>query len=240
MDIFEIKNLTCGYQRDVDIVKNFSMKVVKNTVVTILGPNGAGKSTILKAIFGALHPREGKILFKDQEITGLTPYRVKGKGISLIPQSSSTFPYMSVGENIKMGAWTLRKNKRQYQERLERIYADFPILAEMKQKQAAFLSGGQQKMLEIAKGVITPTELLLIDEPSAGLAPKIAKQVYQWALEFKKEASIILVDQDIRSAVEISDYIYFIRLGENHVEGPKGEIESRLDDIVYSCLTDAA
>ena len=236
--MLEIQNLSCAYQKDIEIVSNFRMKAEKGTIVSILGPNGAGKSTILKSIFGILSPAKGTIKINGEDITYTAPEGKKIKGISYIPQNSSIFPNLTVEENIKIGGWSIRNKKSELAERIKAVYNKFPDLAEMKRKEATFLSGGQQKMLAIAKGIVTKTQLLLIDEPSAGLAPKIVKPIYQWLTDFKSKSTIILVDQNLRGAIEISDYVYIIRLGRNFCEGKGDLIKPKIKEIMRKCLID--
>jgi ABC-type branched-subunit amino acid transport system ATPase component len=212
------------------------MNVKKGTIVSILGPNGAGKSTLLKSIFGIIQPKNGKVIFNGEDITNGLPHEKKIKGISYVPQKTSIFPNLTVEENIKLGGWVIRNNKEKIKDRIESVFSVFPDLAQMKHKEATFLSGGQQKMLEIAKGIVTETQLLLIDEPSAGLAPSIMKQIYQWLVDYKSQSTIILVDQNLRGATQISDYVYIIRLGMNFCEGKASDIETRLTEIMRECL----
>ncbi|MEM2339264.1 MAG: ABC transporter ATP-binding protein [Nitrososphaerales archaeon] len=232
-----VSSITAGYYEDIDILNDVSLKVDKGKVVGIIGPNGAGKSTLLKTIFGYLKPRKGKIIFMDKDITGFKPYELKRMGISYVPQDFSVFPQLTVEENLKLGAWIFKDEKDKIYEKLDAIYQQFPNLAKKRNKKAVWLSGGELRMLEIAKAAMTDPKLMLIDEPSAGLAPKFVEEVYERIKQHSFEGiSILLVDQNIVKAVEISEYLYMIEIGRVKVEGPKEFFEKNLEEIIKSSL----
>jgi ABC-type branched-subunit amino acid transport system ATPase component len=239
MDILALKEISGGYQEGVDILQSVSLTVEKRSLTVLIGPNGAGKSTMLKTIFGFLKPREGGILFDKHEIHPLLPYQIKRLGVSYVPQGINLFPQLTVEENLKLGGWILRKDKARLDEQLDKIYGIFPVLKELRSTKATKLSGGQSKMLSIAKEVITEPSLMLVDEPAAGLAPQIAAQAYDFLLNTKEAlgASILLVDHNMEKAVEISDYVYVLNLGQIKCEGPKREFEGgRIKDVIRECL----
>ena len=235
--ILEVSNLTVGYYKDIDILTDLSLKVKKKTTTCLIGPNGAGKSTLLKTIFGFLTPKKGEILYDGESIVGEKPYALIRKGIYYVPQENSIFPQLTVEENIMMAMWTFRKDKELVQKRLKEVYHEFPNLAKKRHMKATFLSGGELKMLELAKAFSIEPRLLLIDEPTAGLAPKLQHQVYSKITEFKKSGiSILLVDQNIEKGIDISDYVYMIKLGKNEVEGPRDFFKKSIEEIMRKSL----
>lgn len=223
--MIEIKDLYVGYYKDLDILQGVSLKAEKAQIVSVLGANGVGKSTLLKAIYGFLKPRAGEILLDGKEITGLPSHELISQGISYIPQHSSVFPHMSVEDNLTLGAWTFRREKERVREKLEENYQRFPILRERKNDDAGLLSGGMQRMVEVGRTLMTDPKVILVDEPTAGLAKMLSAEVYQMLTDLRDNdgLSIILVDQEIRQALKITDYVYVLELGKNRVEGQAQE-----------------
>jgi branched-chain amino acid transport system ATP-binding protein len=220
--MLEAKEVFVGYYKGIDILQGVSVRARENEITAVLGPNGVGKSTLLKTIYGFLKPNKGKIVYNGEDITGIDPYEVPKRGIAYIPQRQNVFPYMTVEENLQLGAWTFKRDKKRIKTRLEEIYNRFPILKERRKMEAGLLSGGEQRMVEIGRALMTNPNILLIDEPTAGLAPKVARAIYDVLKMLKEEGrTILLVDQNIRQAVENSDYVYALELGKNKVEGPK-------------------
>lgn len=223
--MIEIKDLYVGYYKDLDILQGVSLKAEKAQIVSVLGANGVGKSTLLKAIYGFLKPRAVEILLDGKEITGLPSHELISQGISYIPQHSSVFPHMSVEDNLTLGAWTFRREKERVREKLEENYQRFPILRERKNDDAGLLSGGMQRMVEVGRTLMTDPKVILVDEPTAGLAKMLSAEVYQMLTDLRDNdgLSIILVDQEIRQALKITDYVYVLELGKNRVEGQAQE-----------------
>ncbi len=223
--MIEIKDLHVGYYRDLNILQGVSMRAEKSNITTVLGANGVGKSTLLKAIFGFLKPRAGQILLQDQDISGTPPHRLIELGVSYIPQHSSVFPYMSVEDNLRLGAWTFRRDKARVQRKLEENYERFSLLRERRNDDTGLLSGGMQRMVEVGRTLMTDPNLILVDEPTAGLAKMLSAEVYKMLgdLRDKEGLTIILVDQEIRQALKIADYVYVLELGRNRVDGPTQE-----------------
>lgn len=234
--LLNVRNLTCGYDSDIDILHNVSLQVDRSSIVGLIGPNGAGKSTLLRTIFGLLRPKEGSIFYREEDITGSPPHLTKRKGISFVTQMTSICPQLTVEENLLLGAWIFRSKKDELKARLQDTFSEYPVLKDMRGKKAVFLSGGQLKMLEIAKGLITHPDLLLFDEPAAGLAPKIANEVYEHISEKKEGLSILLVDHNIPKVIEIADYIYFLDMGKITFEGSKCVFEKDIRKIIRSSL----
>ena len=235
--MLSIKNITSGYVEEIDILKDVSIEVRERVVTGIIGPNGAGKSTLLKTIFGFLHPRTGKILFEGHEIQNHPPYQLKQMGISYMLQEYSTFPQLTVKDNLLLGAWIFRRDRDLVKQRLEEVYEFFPMLAERRAEKATYLSGGFLQMLSIGKEIITKPKLLLIDEPSAGLAPRIVKEIYNLLLRIAEQGTtILLVDQNIMKALEVSDFMYLLEMGQIKQGGPKEDFEQGIREIIRDSL----
>jgi ABC-type branched-subunit amino acid transport system ATPase component len=236
----ELEHVAAGYVEGIDILGDITLRVEPGSITGVIGPNGAGKSTLLKTIFGFLHPRRGRITLDGRDIAALAPYEVKRLGISYVPQGANVFPQLTVEENLQLGAWVIRDDRARVAGRLESAYAAFPRLREKRRRRATTLSGGEAKMLSLAKELVTEPTLLLVDEPSAGLAPRIVEQVYAQLLEVGKQGvTILLVDQNINKAVQVSSYLYLIERGEVRREGPRSEFADQLHAIVRDALLGA-
>ncbi len=223
--MLEVRGLFVGYYKDLNILQDINVIAEKGKISTILGANGVGKSTMLKAVFGFLKPNAGEILFDGQSILKTPPYRRIQKGLAYIPQQPGIFRDMTVEENLQIGGWTFRRNKKRVKEKIEENYARFPILAERRKQITGQLSGGQQRMVEIGRTLMSEPKMLLVDEPTAGLAKLLTQEVYRMltALRDKEGLTILLVDQEIRKALKISDYVYVLELGRNKYEGPASQ-----------------
>lgn len=233
----EVKNVTCGYQRDIIILHDVSIFSERSKVTGIIGPNGAGKSTLLKTICGYLKPKHGTIIFDGDDITNIEPHVLPKKGLVCVPQHRSLFPYLTARENLEMGAWTFRKDRARVKESIEEAGKRFPILETRAKIKAGRLSGGEQRMLELARALMVKPKTILVDEPTAGLAPKVVEQVYQKLNDIKEEGtSILLVDQNIKRALALSDYIYVISGGKVIDEGPVGKFTEQLNSLIRNWL----
>jgi len=233
----EIKALTAGYNREMSILEDVDLTARHGLVTVILGPNGAGKSTLLKTIYGYLQPRRGEIRHDGQSIVGLQPKDMLRQGIAYLLQGRSTFPAMTVQENLELGLWSLRSDRQRRANALDEVYRRFPRLQERRSAPAGLLSGGEQRMLEIARLTMTRPKTLLLDEPSVGLMPRLVDAVYDEIRRLKQEKfTILIVDQNIRKSIEIADYVYVLRLGRNSHHGPQSEFAARLSDIVKEWL----
>jgi branched-chain amino acid transport system ATP-binding protein len=219
--LLEIRDVVAGYLKGVDVLQHINLHVNEREMVCLIGPNGAGKSTVLRAISGLLKPSQGQILFGGKDIGRLRPDQVLQEGIAHVPQGHSAFPKMSVEENLLMGAYLL-KDKAERRRRTARVYEMFDMLAGRRQENAGNLSGGQQKVLEIGRALMMNPRLILFDEPSLGLAPRIARQVFDTIKQLQKEAGItvLVVEQNARSGLAISDRAYVLELGKDRLEGP--------------------
>jgi ABC-type branched-subunit amino acid transport system ATPase component len=232
-----VQGVTSGYVKGIDIVNDVSLEIQEDAITGIIGPNGAGKSTLLKTIFGFLHPSQGKMVFNGREIQTLSPFKLKQLGICYVPQDINTFPRLTVEENLMLGAWTFKRQRTLLKQRLGEIYDFFPILGTKRGEKATFLSGGELQMLAIGKEVMTTPELLLVDEPSAGLAPMLVSEIYAFLERVREQGvTIFLVDQNITKAVEVSDYMYLLEMGKIKKQGPKEDFEENIRDIIKDSL----
>jgi len=223
--MLEIKDLYVGYYEDLHILRGLSLTAETGKLTTILGANGVGKSTLLKAVYGFLKPHSGQVLLNGNDVTGTPTHRLIDLGISYIPQQPGVFKHMSVRENLMLGAWTFQKDKKRIESKIEDNFNRFPILREKQHDHAGSLSGGQQRMVEIGRTLMTDPEVILVDEPTAGLAKLLSEEVYEMLVDLRDEEglTILLVDQEIREALKIADYVYVLELGRNKFEGPPSE-----------------
>jgi len=216
--ILSIDDLVSGYGK-MEILHGVSLSVRKGEIVALIGPNGAGKSTVLKAAAGLLHVRSGRVAFLGDEITNHPPYRIVEKGLAFNPQGRVVFPDMTVHEHLDMGAWTV-KDRREKEKATERIRVLFPWLVEKKSRKGKEMSGGEQQMLSLARALMIQPKLLLLDEPSLGLSPKMVKTVFEKIVEIKKTGiPCLIVEQKAAMALEYSDYGYVLEMGNNRYEG---------------------
>ena len=217
--ILEIQNLELSYGA-VQVLWGVSLSVRKGQVVCIIGPNGAGKTTTLNAIIGTLRPIRGRILFEGREITGLPPYQRVARHIGLVPEGRQLWPGMTVEDNLLMGAFPPPLRPRATHN-LENIYGMFPRLKERRHQLAGTLSGGEQQMCAIGRGLMAEPHLLLLDEPSLGLAPILVDEIFRFVEEIVKHGvTILLVAQNIDYALEVSNYGYVMETGRIVLEGP--------------------
>jgi branched-chain amino acid transport system ATP-binding protein len=227
------KNLTAGY-KGIEVIKDINFKIEPGEIVAIIGPNGAGKSTFLKSIFNLAEVYSGRIYFKDKDITDLETHDLIYYGISYVPQGRLVFSNMTVLENLEMGAFIF-DDKDLIKNNLEHVYREFPVLKRKKDELAGNLSGGEQQMLAIARALMQSPELLLLDEPSLGLAPKVVSEIFEKVLKLKSEGiSIIIVEQNAKKAVEIADRTYIFEDGKIALEGGKEILKDlRIKEIYF-------
>ncbi len=200
-----------------DILQGVSIRVEPSEIVTIIGPNGAGKSTFLKTLAGLLKPHQGEIVFRDKAIHGLRPVEITRQGLCYVPQEENIFPNLSVAENLEMGAYVLQRG---WQQRQKDVFGRFPILEERKGTRAGALSGGERQMLAMGMALMVEPRLLLLDEPSAGLAPNLVDLIFEKILEINRQAvAILMVEQNALESLQISHRGYVIVMGRNRMEG---------------------
>jgi ABC-type branched-subunit amino acid transport system ATPase component len=237
--LLTVRDLHAGYLPGVDILRGLSLEARPNDITLVIGPNGAGKSTLLRTVFAFLSPNQGSITFRGGATAGLRPSDLKAAGISYVTQDINSFPNLTVEENLRMGAWVFRRDKRRLQRQLERVYATFPALAEKRRARAGELSGGQGRMLSVAREMMTEPQLLLVDEPTAGLAPNLVEQVYDILISTKKTSgiAILLVEQNVEQALPLADYLYLLNLGRVKAEGPGRDFDNaRVRTLIQECL----
>ncbi len=223
--ILEISRLVAGYGKS-EVLHGINMTVRAGEIVTMVGANGAGKSTTLRSIFGLTDVRSGAITFNGRNITGLRPHRVVTRGLALVPQERSIFPTLTVQENLEMGGYTMGRGA--LQERTEKVFQRFPRLRERHRQKAGTLSGGERQMLAIGRGLMTDPALLMLDEPSLGLAPKIVEAVFEQILLIHQGGTtVFLVEQNARRALSIAHRAYVLELGQVRHQGSGREL---LDD----------
>ena len=219
-----LENVYAGYQ-GCDILQGVDLKVNAGEIVCVIGPNGAGKSTVFKAIYGLVKVRQGKVFFNDRDITALKPQQVLKAGIAIVPQMRSLFAQMSVRENLELGMY-LEKNKKRIQQRINYVLDLFPKLAQRQSQQAGTLSGGEQRMLEIGRSLMLEPQMVMMDEPSAGLSPSMTKMVFENILRLNQEIglTVLAIEQNARQGLEASHRGYVLELGKNTYEGLASEL----------------
>ena len=220
--MFEVSGLHSGYDGTI-IIEDININVQHNEIVTIIGPNGSGKSTLLKSIFGIVKPQQGKIEFLNEQITGMKPFRVFEKGISYVPQVENIFSNLTISENLDIGFYTSKINDTKNE--LDKIYSIFPQLKNKKSIKSGNLSGGERQMLAISRALIGDPKLLLLDEPTASLAPNLVSEIMQKLIQIKDSGtSILLVEQNAKKSLDISERCYVLVMGKNFFEGKASEI----------------
>ncbi len=224
------QGIVAGYGK-LTILHGVDFHVDKGEIVCMIGPNGAGKSTVFKTVYGFLSPREGTIQLNGKDIHGLPPERILEQGITFVPQGRSTFPQMSVRENLRLGMFTV-KDKRRIDEAMDRVLTMFPRLKERLNQYAGTMSGGEQRQLEIGRALMLDPQVIMLDEPSAGLSPAISKMIFSTLAQLNKEygVTVFMVEQNARQGLEISHRGYVLELGLVKYEG-KGQ-ELLTDDKV--------
>lgn len=230
--IVEVKNLRAGYT-GLEILKGISMHVNRGEIVALIGPNGAGKSTLLKSIFNLCDIYSGKIIFRGNDITKAKTFELISYGMSYIPQGRGIFSTLTVMENLEMAGYNL--DKKEVEERIGKIFKMFPFLEERSNDYAFSLSGGQQQILSFARALMQKPELMLLDEPSLGMAPKIMREIFRTIEKINKELGIamLIVEQNAKQAVSISDRTYVLEDGRIAIEGDRSILEDESIKSIY-------
>ncbi len=219
--VLRVEDLVAGYVPGVDVLRGVHVEVGEGEIVTIVGPNGAGKSTLVKALVGILRPREGRVVLRGEEITGMAGHEVARKGVGYVPQRDNVFPSLTVEENLELGA--LPRPGTPVRERIAGIVALFPVLGERRRQQAGTLSGGERQMLALGRALMPDPAVLLLDEPSAGLAPAFVGTIFEKVGEVNAAGvTILMVEQNARQALALSTRGYVLDVGQNRFEG-RGE-----------------
>jgi branched-chain amino acid transport system ATP-binding protein len=236
---FVARNLVAGYLPGIDILRGVSVEATRGQVRCVLGPNGTGKSTLLKVLFGFLPAREGEIRLDGQLLRSVGPHEMGQHGIVYLPQRPSIFPYLTVEVNLRLGAWRYRGERGRVEELVSRACEQFPVLRERRGQPAGTLSGGQQRQLEIARSLMHDPVVFLIDEPTAGVEPRVAVLIYDLIRGLAAQGkAVLLVDQNIKRALEIADHVYVMRTGTVLSEGSReafgGDTEALVARWLYA------
>ncbi len=228
--MLRVNDLHAAYG-DIGVLKRITLEVCTGEIVCLLGANGAGKSTLLKVISGVLHPSQGNVLFQDQEITRYSPHKIVRMGLSHVPEGRQIFSRLTVMQNLLLGGYTRKSKKAEAQELFDFIFNLFPILKERLKQKAGTLSGGEQQMLAISRSLMSRPRLLLLDEPSLGLAPMIVEEIFRVIKDLRSRGiSILLVEQNVIGALNIADRGYIMEIGKMAAHGKAAEM--RGDDEV--------
>jgi branched-chain amino acid transport system ATP-binding protein len=232
-----MEGVTAGYLRHDVVLDEVTLEARPGKVTAVLGPNGSGKSTALRVLYGFLTPRAGRVTLDGRDVTGLAVQERLAAGISFLPQGRSVFPRLTVEENLRLGAWRLRRRPAELRAAVDRMLERYPALAELRGREAGSLSGGQARLLEFGRTLILDPAVVLVDEPSVGLAPVLVDQVYEELGRLKDERrTVLLVDQNVRAAVELADHVYTLAYGRNHMDGARDEFTDRLDELIKAWL----
>jgi branched-chain amino acid transport system ATP-binding protein len=224
--LLTVEALEAGYD-EVQVLWGVSLHADRGAVTTLLGANGAGKTTTLRAITGAIRPHAGRVIFRGEDVTALSPHSKAARGLVLVPEGRQLFDEMSVEENLEMGAFSARARKK-FAQNLKRVFALFPRLADRRRQKAGTFSGGEQQMLAVARGLMSDPEILIIDELSLGLAPVVVQQLVATLNALKAAGTtILLVEQNVHLALSFSDYAYVIAEGRPFMEGEAPEIAGK-------------
>jgi len=224
--MLRIDGLSVSYD-SIRVLKDVSIRVPRGKMVSIIGANGAGKSTLLKSISGLMKINKGRILYKEQNIAGLPAYRIVGLGISQVPEGRQLFAHLTVRDNIHLGAYHYykKRNRPEIKERIEQIFQMFPILEKRSKQIAGTLSGGEQQMLAIARALMSRPELLLLDEPSMGIAPLIVREIFDVIQQLNKSGTtVLLVEQNAKTALKVAHHSYVLENGKIVLEGLASEL----------------
>lgn len=221
--MLEVKNLSVHYGM-IQAVRNVNFKVNEGEIVSLIGANGAGKSTILKTLSGLIHPSEGEILYLSENIASTSAKKIVEKGLVQVPEGRHVFPGLTVKENLELGAF-LRKDKEEIQKDMETVFERFPILKERKDQDAQTLSGGEQQMLAMGRALMSRPKLLLLDEPSMGLAPIFIREIFKIIQEIQKTGTtVLLIEQNAKMALSISNRAYVLETGSVVLSGTGQEL----------------
>jgi branched-chain amino acid transport system ATP-binding protein len=221
--LLEVRGLSVFYG-GIHALKEIFLTVPQGKIITLIGANGAGKSTALRTISGLVEARQGKILFQGREIQNMPPHRIARDGISMVPEGRRIFVNLSVEENLLMGAYS-RKGGEEERQNIERVYQLFPRLQERKKQKGGTLSGGEQQMLALGRGLMSRPDLLMLDEPSLGLAPKLVREVFNIIRNIhEKGMTILLIEQNAKGALNVADYGYVLQTGRIFMEGSGSDL----------------
>jgi branched-chain amino acid transport system ATP-binding protein len=229
VSLLKVRDVVTAYGK-IEALKGVSLEVAQGSITCLLGPNGAGKTTLMMSIAGILKPRKGAILFGGEDIAGRAPHAIVAKGVALVPENRLVFPTMTVLENLQAGAYQ-RGDKPAIAEDIERMFGRFPRLQERAAQQAGTLSGGEQQMLAVARALMSRPKLLLMDEPSLGLAPLVVEEIFRIVTELHKDgATIFLVEQNAHMALKVAQHFYLMEQGKVSFSGTPGALAE--DEVI--------
>jgi branched-chain amino acid transport system ATP-binding protein len=234
MALLELNGIRAGYGVGPDILEQVDLQVEAGRTHCVIGPNGAGKSTMLKVISGVLHPRAGEVSFDGEDIGKMRPDQILERGICFVPQDRTLFPEMTVRQNLVMGGY-LERDRRRLEQRIDEVMNLFPLLRDRSKQLAQTMSGGEQQLLAMARALVMRPKLIMIDEPSLGLAPQATVQVFEIIRRLQDElkVTVLLVEQNVRKGLEVSDWAFVLDLGTKRFEGPADQIlaDPRIRDL---------
>ena len=227
--VLEVADLVTAYGK-IEALRGVSLSVAQGSITCLLGPNGAGKTTLMMTATGLLKPRRGSIRFAGDELAGRAPHDIVARGVALVPENRLVFPTMTVTDNLAAGAYQ-RRDKVEIAQDVERMFARFPRLKERSQQQAGTLSGGEQQMLAVARALMSRPKLLLMDEPSLGLAPLVVEEIFRIVTELNKDGTtIFLVEQNAHMALQVAHHFYLMEQGRVTFSGTPGQVAE--DDVI--------
>jgi len=234
----KVQDLHAGYTRDIDILRGLNVIAREGMLTTVIGANGVGKSTLLKTIVGQLRPHTGSINFGASNITNVNTRDLIDLGIAYVPQKHAIFPDMTVQENVEMATWAFRSDRPRAKSAIETLFERAPYLRDFKSRRAGLMSGGQQRLMQLELALMSDPKLLLIDEPTVGLDPKRAGQIYDHLrrLVVDEKRTILMVDQNVIAGTDVADYIYVLELGANKLEGSKAKFDDEYRDAISEWL----
>ena len=224
--LLEVRDMSAGYYAGHNVVHGIDLEVAEGEIVCVIGPNGAGKSTVFRAIYGLAEVRSGRVLCDGVDITDIAPQdALRTARMAMVPQLRSVFPQMTVHENLELGMY-LEPDKARVLERIDYVYGLFPRLARRSRQEAGTMSGGEQRMLEIGRSLMHEPRIVLMDEPSAGLAPIVTRQVFEAIRQLNREIglTVLMIEQNARQGLEASHRGYVLEMGRNSHQGPAGEL----------------
>ena len=237
--VMELREVFVAYHGDITVLNDLSLSIAEGTITGIIGPNGAGKSTVLKTLYGFLTPSAGDVMLRGERVNGVPPYEYVNRGVAYLPQNRSLFDELSVEDTLRLGCWAFRNDKRRVAEAIEIAYRYFPLLKERRNEPAGAMSGGQQRFLELGRSLAIQPSLLLLDEPTAMIAPRLSREIYE-VIQTLPEAGItvVLVDQNVRQCAAVSEYMYVLDLGRVRAEGDRASFgdDTQLRDMIAEWL----
>jgi branched-chain amino acid transport system ATP-binding protein len=234
----EVKELHAGYSRGIDILRGVNVTARPKQLTTIIGANGVGKSTLLKAIIGQLSPHSGTITYGTHDLTKVETRDLVRLGIAYVPQGHALFQDMTVAENVEMATWAFRGDHARTRNAIERVFERAPYLKQFRRRRAGLMSGGQQRLMQLELALMSNPDLMLIDEPTVGLDPKRAGEIYTHLRRLVADDghTILMVDQNVIAGTDVADYIYVLELGANKLEGDKARFDSTYRDTIADWL----